>query len=261
MKRLSIAALRTAYDAQQTVVVAWLRELPPEAWEQRSVLEGWTVRDLAFHTTEVPAALTKALAAGPTKDRPLSIAEYTSAWRSAAALIAERDRAGAQGLSPGDVLARHDAEHRAVSVALDGVRTDRVIPARRGPILISDFLTTRVNELVVHGRDLSASVPSVPPLQHDRHALGVAVRMLLAVLAERAPGKSVEVRVPPYAAVQCIEGPRHTRGTPPNVVETDALTWVELACGRFRWDDAKGSGRLRASGARADISAYLPLLA
>ncbi len=81
----------------------------------------------------------------------------------------------------------------------------------------------------------------------------------LAVLAERAPGRSVEVRVPPYAAVQAIEGVRHTRGTPPAVVETDAATWLDLATGELTWAEAVGSGRIRASGERADLTAHLPL--
>jgi hypothetical protein len=84
-----------------------------------------------------------------------------------------------------------------------------------------------------------------------------AVRFLLADLAERAPGRSVEVRVPPYGAVQCGEGPRHTRGTPPNVVETDPLTWLSVATGRLSWAQAVADGRITASGARADISGYI----
>ena len=79
-------------------------------------------------------------------------------------------------------------------------------------------------------------------------------------LAEKAPGNSVEVRVPPFGAVQCIEGPVHTRGTPPNVIETDAVTWLELATGRLTWDAARSEGRLRTSGQRADVSAQLPLV-
>ena len=93
----------------------------------------------------------------------------------------------------------------------------------------------------------------------DRATVGTAVRWLLGELAARAPGRSVEVRVPPYAAVQCIEGPRHTRGTPPNVVETDANTWLDLATGRTSWADALAAGRVVASGERADLSAYLPV--
>jgi hypothetical protein len=91
----------------------------------------------------------------------------------------------------------------------------------------------------------------------DRAVLRDAVRVLLADLARRAPGRSVEVRVPPYGAVQCGPGPRHTRGTPPNVVETDPITWVLLATGRLPWGEAVAQGRVRASGTRADISAYL----
>jgi hypothetical protein len=86
------------------------------------------------------------------------------------------------------------------------------------------------------------------------------VKHFLAVLGARAPGKSVEVRVPPYAAAQAIEGVRHTRGTPPAVVETDAETWLALATGSLTWAEAERAGRLRASGERADLTAYLPLV-
>jgi Bacterial SCP ortholog len=94
----------------------------------------------------------------------------------------------------------------------------------------------------------------------QRAALRTAVGYTLSLLAELAPGRAVEVRVPPVAAIQCVPGPRHTRGTPPNVVETDPLTWLDLAEGRLDWPTAVGSGRLRASGQRSDISGYLPLL-
>jgi hypothetical protein len=86
------------------------------------------------------------------------------------------------------------------------------------------------------------------------------VKHFLAVLAERAPGHSVEVRVPPYAAAQVVAGVRHTRGTPPAVVETDAATWLELATGATTWSRAVAEGRVRASGERTDLSTYLPLL-
>ena len=92
-----------------------------------------------------------------------------------------------------------------------------------------------------------------------RAETATAVRYLLQLLVEKAPGGTVEVRVPPYGAVQVIEGPRHTRGTPPNVVETDAATWIDLATGAEGWRDAAASGRILASGTRADLSALLPL--
>jgi hypothetical protein len=93
-----------------------------------------------------------------------------------------------------------------------------------------------------------------------RPALRLAVSYTLGLLAQLAPGKAVEVRVPPFAAVQCVPGPRHTRGTPPNVVETDPLTWLDLATGRQDWASAVAGGRVRASGQRSDISGYLPLV-
>jgi hypothetical protein len=85
------------------------------------------------------------------------------------------------------------------------------------------------------------------------------VKRTLAQLLHAAPGRAIEVRVPPYAAIQCGEGPTHARGTPPNVVEMDALTWLDLARGVQTWQDAVASGAIRASGARADLSMYLPL--
>jgi hypothetical protein len=93
----------------------------------------------------------------------------------------------------------------------------------------------------------------------DRSDLGTAVRFTLEELAAVAPGRSVEVRVPPFGAVQCVEGTTHTRGTPPNVVETDAQTWLSVATGGVSWQAAWDSGRLRVSGHRADLAAYLPL--
>ncbi|MEV6488931.1 sterol carrier family protein [Actinoplanes sp. NPDC051633] len=92
-----------------------------------------------------------------------------------------------------------------------------------------------------------------------RTVLRDAVRSLLAELARVAPGRSVEVRIPPFGAIQCVEGPRHTRGTPPNVVETDPMTWLLAATGRLSWEDAVSSGRIRASGIRTDLSEWLPL--
>ncbi len=93
-----------------------------------------------------------------------------------------------------------------------------------------------------------------------RTDLATAVRYLLQLLAEKAPGNSVEVRVPPFGATQVIQGPRHTRGTPPNVVETDPLTWIALATGDETWDAAVAASRISASGTRAaELAAVLPV--
>ena len=93
----------------------------------------------------------------------------------------------------------------------------------------------------------------------ERTDLRLLTKHFLAVLEQRAPGHSVEVRVPPYAAVQVVAGVRHTRGTPPAVVETDAATWIALATGALAWADAERDGRVRASGERADLTPHLPL--
>lgn len=93
----------------------------------------------------------------------------------------------------------------------------------------------------------------------EKADLRLLTKHFLALLEQRAPGRSVEVRVPPYAAVQCVEGVRHTRGTPPAVIETDAATWIALATGELSWSEAVDQARVRASGERTDLSAYLPL--
>lgn len=84
------------------------------------------------------------------------------------------------------------------------------------------------------------------------------VRETARAFAADNPGKSLELRVPPYVAVQCLAGPRHTRGTPPNVVETDGETWLRLYAGTLAWEDAVATGRVRASGERSDLSGFLP---
>lgn len=95
----------------------------------------------------------------------------------------------------------------------------------------------------------------------DRQILASAVRFTLEELADLAPGHAVEVRVAPFGAVQCIDGPKHTRGTPPNVVETDAQTWLALVTGVLSWEAAVAQGKINASGERADLSMWLPLQA
>ena len=95
-------------------------------------------------------------------------------------------------------------------------------------------------------------------MARDPHVLS-QVKATLALLVERYPGRAIEVRIPPYAAVQCGDGPTHTRGTPPNVIEMDADTWLALADGRRMWADAYQAGLINASGVRADLSEHLPL--
>jgi len=119
----------------------------------------------------------------------------------------------------------------------------------------------------VDPHELRAAVAAVVPWldgtdddKPTRQVLATAVRASLRTLEHIAPGHSVEVRVPPFAAVQCVEGPRHTRGTPANVIEMDPKTWLELATGRLEWTVALAAARVTASGTRADISGLLPVV-
>jgi hypothetical protein len=96
--------------------------------------------------------------------------------------------------------------------------------------------------------------------QAERADLKLLVKGLLKLLVAKAPGHAVEVRVPPYGAVQAIEGPRHTRGTPGAVIEMPAELWIDLALGRLTWAEARETGKVRASGERTDLTALLPLL-
>ncbi len=121
---------------------------------------------------------------------------------------------------------------------------DRVDPAetRQAVLAVADWL-----------RDESRPAP-------DRDSLATAVRLTARTLAAVAPGASVEIRIPPFAAVQCIAGPRHTRGTPPNVMETDPRTWLQLVTGMSSLAKAKSAGALSLSGSRAgEIDHWLPL--
>lgn len=99
--------------------------------------------------------------------------------------------------------------------------------------------------------EVAAALAAEPRTKADDKLL---TKHFMAVLSERAPGRSVEVRVPPFAAIQVIEGVRHTRGTPPAVVEMDADTWIALATGELAWTEAEASGRVAASGERADLT-------
>jgi hypothetical protein len=103
--------------------------------------------------------------------------------------------------------------------------------------------------------DVWRTDPSAAP----KTTVAAAVRYALEELAERAPGRTLEVRVPPYGAVQCVEGPRHTRGTPPNVIEMDARTWLDLVTGQSDWATALAGGNIHASGQRATLADHLPL--
>jgi uncharacterized protein (TIGR03083 family) len=259
MTRFQLPSAWKAYEAQRDLLRPWLDALPPATWSSPSVLRGWSVHELATHLAHVAMSATGAIGQGTALDKPITLDAYTSQWGAVAPTIAAIAVEAAASRTRDDVLAEWDRWNASLAVAVEGLTEDFVVRAPRGPIKVGDFLATRVNELVVHSGDLSRSLPDLEPVPVDRRALAVSCRMLTTIFGERNPGHSVEVRVPPFAAVQAIEGPRHTRGTPANVVETDPATWVLVAAGRLPYADAVASGLIKASGLRADLGPYLPL--
>jgi uncharacterized protein (TIGR03083 family) len=252
-----VAAHVAAFVEQSSTLADWLDALPSESFDQPSVLDGWNVRTLVGHVVLVQRGLGEQMHK-PSTEKAQPVAEFVRRYRPAAAQIAARTRDTTGDRGPDELIALLrdvDALHAAAAIP------DRtVLHAARGPIAAADWASTRVVELIVHTDDLSRSVPAASPVPLLRPALAIATRTLAEILAAQAPGRSVELRVPPFVAVQAVAGPRHTRGTPANVVETDALTWVRLATGRISWDAAVAGGTVTASGTRADLAAVLPLL-
>ena len=248
---------------QSRTIQAWLFALPVDAFQRPTVLPDWSVRQLAGHLVLVHESLRQSLDL-PTKEPALPTHEFVRRYRRDVEKIMAATLEASQGLSGQQVLAHLGYAIDDLAVRLDAqLRMSQVIMTPRGPTTIEDYLATRIVELVVHTDDLNRSVPEAAPAELHRSALSRCTRALAGILAGQHPGRSVEVRVPPYAAVQCAisdPGPTHTRGTPPNVVEIDPLTFLRLAAGRTQWIDAVANGTVHASGLRADLSAVLPLL-
>ncbi|MEU1124707.1 sterol carrier family protein [Streptomyces sp. NPDC005899] len=218
----------------------------------------WTVRDLAAHMTMALERAGRAMElpepAGPKPE--LALLDWPFSTAGEAAGIADHTRELAAARPDLDALYEETAARFEALVPADAGA--RLVATRAGTMRSADFLVTRTVELVVHTDDLNRAAGLDIP--YDRQALAACTRLLADALADKAPGGSVEVRVPPFAVVQCIGGPRHTRGTPPNVVETDPLTWIRLATGRTRWAQAIEEARVSASGERADLGPLLPLM-
>ncbi|MFD0279940.1 sterol carrier family protein [Kitasatospora sp. NPDC127111] len=225
----------------------------------------WTVRELIAHLAVqidwVPAHLDDPLEGRP----PLDLLGWVAAVGTVAPLLDEQARSKAAtefGGGPASVAeAFREATARLVRTVAGADTYDpgRRFEIRFGSMLLTDMLVTRLVETVVHADDLADAV-GLGAFPHDRQALAAVTRLLADALADRAPGGAVELRVPPYAVVQAVAGPKHTRGTPPNVVETDPLTWIRLATGRTGWAAAVEAAAVSASGERSDLREYLPLL-
>ncbi|QDP97764.1 hypothetical protein FOE78_19270 [Microlunatus elymi] len=179
--------------------------------------------------------------------------------------------AARSGLSPRDTSALVAFAEFVTGRAAEGIGQidDRAAELAAGllgeltppPGKLSDSLRVRIVELVDAVDEHNGRCPD-DQLEIPRQPLAIACRSLCGWLERRHPGRSVEVRVPPYAAVQCgigPQGPTHTRGTPPNVVETEPLVFLRLATGRLDWQRAKAARQIAASGQRADLSEALPI--
>lgn len=251
------ARTRAAVLAQFGHVREAVRTLTPEQLALPTRLGDWTVRELAAHCGMALTAVDRLL----DEPEPARQDARLLDWPFAIAADADTIAGTARRLAADhpDLDAHLADVERRFTARLDAHPGGRLLPTGAGALPLADYLVTRTVELVVHTDDLNAAVPGLG-IPHDRQALAACTRLLADALAVKAPGGSTEVRIPPYAVVQCVEGPRHTRGTPPNVVETDPLTWIRLATGRTAWPDAVADARVGASGERADLGPYLPLL-
>ncbi|MEV4335939.1 sterol carrier family protein [Streptomyces sp. NPDC049590] len=248
---------RAAVLAQFGNVREAVRGLDEERLGLPTRLGEWTVRELVAHIGMAVTAVHRAAARPAPAKRDVQVVDWAFATSANSAAIDAFTRGlAAEHADLGAYLAEAEDGLRALLAEYpDG----RLLETNVGAMPLDDYLVTRTVELVVHTDDLNAAVPGLD-VPYERQALAAATRLLADALAVKAPGGSTEVRVPPYAVVQCVEGPRHTRGTPPNVVETDPLTWIRLATGRLSWADAVAGARVGASGERADLGGLLPLL-
>ncbi|MCF3134270.1 maleylpyruvate isomerase family mycothiol-dependent enzyme [Streptomyces olivochromogenes] len=251
------AKIRGAVSAQLANVREAVRGLGPEQLALPTRLGEWTVRDLIAHIGMAVTAVHRALELPAPARQDVTVVQWPFATAANSAAIADFTRRLVEEHPDLDAyLADVD---RSLGLLLDEHPGSRLLETSAGSLPLDDYLVTRTVELVVHTDDLNAAVPGLD-VPHDRQALAAATRLLADALAEKAPGGSTEVRIPPYAVVQCVEGPRHTRGTPPNVVETDPLTWIRLATGRLAWPDALEAAQVSASGERSDLGGLLPVM-
>ncbi|MEU1281002.1 sterol carrier family protein [Streptomyces sp. NPDC005805] len=246
---------RAAVLAQFGHVREAVEGMTPDQLALPTRLGDWTVRELAAHIAMVTGLVAGYLEQPEPAKADLTLLDWPFATVTAADRVDGDTRAFAAGGTLPELYAR-TAER--VGALLPGAPAERLVPMRFGGMRLGDFLVTRTVELIVHTDDLNDATGLEIP--YDRQALAACTRLLADALAVKAPGASTEVRVPPFAVVQCVEGPRHTRGTPPNVVETDPLTWTRLATGRRSWADAREKAQVSASGERADLGALLPIL-
>ena len=264
--------LRQTFVEALDGVVATMRGLHPEDYDRPAALPGWDVRLLTglalWQLTEMGYQLDR-----PSVTRPVTLETYAAHMLATAprrhehaAAIAGRD----SGPSLGEQLLARAEE---VTSAVQEGSLPPLVDTGAGQLSLLDFLRVHVTEAVVFSDDVHRSLAAhgrqTRPM--ERRPVATAVRALADILSARAPGQAIEVRVPPYAAVQvgdpasAVGGrltpiPTHTRGTPPAVIEMDPTTFLRLMAGRLSWNEAVTSHAVAASGQRADLSPLLPLM-
>ncbi|MFJ5534471.1 sterol carrier family protein [Streptomyces sp. NPDC093261] len=250
--------IRAAVLAQFGNVRQAVETLTPGQLALPTRLGDWTVRELVAHIGMALQAVGRFLDRPEPARQNATLLDWPLATSADSGALAGIARALAEQHPDLDAFLADTEKHFTRRLA--EAPASRLLETNAGAMPLADYLVTRTVELVVHTDDLNAAVQGLD-IPYDRQALAACTRLLADALAVKAPGASTEVRVPPYAVVQCIEGPRHTRGTPPNVVETDPLTWIRLATGRTSWDSARADAKVSASGERADLGPLLPLMA
>jgi uncharacterized protein (TIGR03083 family) len=262
--------VRAALVDQTEALRSAVRELcsRPDAEEvlnRPTRLGDWNVRQLVAHISQALKTLPMRLDEPVPDGAPLNLVKWVGMARTAAAVVEAAAKEYAQevlGGSPEEVAKEFEQVADELIEAL--ARPEVAAEGRRfagflGPILLTDELVTRLVETVVHADDLAHAL-GLADFPHAKQAVAAVTRLLADSFAAQVPGGAVELRIPPYAVVQAVPGPEHTRGTPSNVVETDPLNWIRLATGRIDWATAVESNAVSASGERSDLAEYLPVM-
>lgn len=259
--RASGARDTAALIEQLSTVTAWLSDLTESEFMADSALPGRDVRSacedirsLIDQCHDLLETAETSRASGRQLPATTLLQRY---WPQMGSAAFDGARSGPE------VLAELTAANRRLESVLTAPSVPVAVSTPDGKAKTADLIRVHTVWVVVRADDLSRSLPQREPVPTSRKPLSIACRMLADLLAEQHPGQSIEVRVPPFAAVQCgtgTDGPTHTRGTPPNVVEADPATFVRLATGRLTWSAAVAGGSVSASGQRAELSAVLPIL-
>lgn len=251
---------QSALFAQWQLLVDIVERLEPEEWQRPTRLDAWNVAGLVSHIAGTVGWLStyaSKVVATPAEVDSLS---YFASYDDTGVGTATQRRA--DETTPAhivDWLRANIAKAHALIAERD---PDEVIAGGGASIRFEDMVTTRLVEAVVHGLDLAAATST--SFEQDPAALKQVAKWCGKLLERSHKGKTIEVRVPPATAVQIAgpegDGPKHKRGTPPNTVEMNPTTWIELASGRLSWADAVSSYRVSASGRLADLDFVLPLM-